>query len=113
RVERNRLTKLVASVGSLATDASDSFQQVDVGITALSRRLTVAQRLDELRHQSELHSASCPPSVFDKTDERLQDAADQLRTLFLTDKNVDNANTSLDRAEALLNTLDDENALAK
>src|SRR4029077_841364 len=58
-------------------------------------------------------SLSCPPSVSDKTDRYLQDAADQVRTKSLTDAMVENANRSLDAAEKILNSLGDADALGK
>jgi hypothetical protein len=113
RVERNRLLKLLASSSLFSTDPTDVFQQVDTGLSALGKRVTIAQRLDELRNQFDLGSSSCPPSVSDKVDECLQQAADQLRTISVTDKIVDNANLSLDAAEQTLNTLAKADFLAK
>jgi hypothetical protein len=105
RVERNRLLKLLASSNLFSSDPADVFQQVDTGLIALGKRITIAQRLDELRNQFDLGSSSCPPSVSDKIDECLQQAADQLRTISVTDKIIDNANLALDAAEQTLNTL--------
>jgi hypothetical protein len=113
RVERNRLLKLLASSSLFSTDPADVFQQVDTGLSALGKRVTIAQRLDELRNQFDLRSLSCPPSVSDKVDECLQQAADQLRTISVTDKIVDNANLALDSAEQTLNTLAETDVLAK
>ncbi len=111
RLERNRLLKLLASSNALATDTSDIFQQVDAGIAALTTRVNVAQRLDELRNRFDRESLSCPTSISDKIDQSLQKAADQVRTHILTDKMVASTNLSLDEAEQTLNTLNDENAL--
>ena len=111
RLERNRLLTLLASSNALATDTSDIFQQVDAGIVALTTRVNVAQRLDELRNRFDHESLSCPTSISDKIDQSLQKAADQVRTHILTDKMVVSANLSLDEAEQTLNTLNDENAL--
>jgi hypothetical protein len=113
RLERNRLLKLLASSSAFATDTSDIFQQVDLGIAALTKRVTVAQRLDELRNRFDLESLSCPPSVSDKTDRHLQDAADQVRSNYLSDAMIDNANQALDAAEQILNSLGNTDALAK
>jgi hypothetical protein len=113
RLERNRLVKLVASSSALSTDTSDIFQQVDTGIAALGKRVTVAQRLDQLRNRFDRESLSCPPSISDKTDRYLQDAADKVRSKTLTDAMVDNANGSLDAAEKILNSLGDTEALGK
>lgn len=113
RVERNRLLKLLASSNLFSTDPADVFQQVDTGLIALGKRVTIAQRLDELRNRFDLSSSSCPPSVSDKVDECLQQAADQLRTISVTDKIIDNANLALDSAEQTLNTLAKTDVLAK
>jgi hypothetical protein len=113
RVERNRLLKLLASSSLFSTDPADVFQQVDSGLIALGKRVTIAQRLDELRNQFDLGSSSCPPSVSDKVDECLQQAADQLRTVAITDKVIDSANLKLDMAEQTLTTLAKTDVLAK
>jgi hypothetical protein len=113
RVERNRLVKLLASANAFALDTNDVYRQLDVALDALGKRLSAAQRLDDLRYQFELHLQTCPPSVADSIDQDLQNAADQLRSLFLTDKNVDNATTFLDSGEAALGTLDSSDAVAK
>jgi hypothetical protein len=113
RLERNRLLKLLASSSLIGADAGDVFQQMDVGIAALTTRVTVAQRLDGLRNRFDVVSCSCPPSISDTIDCRLQDAADQLRTFYLTDKNVTAASVALDAAEQFLNTLNSPNVLAK
>ena len=113
RVERNRLLKLLASSNLFSTDTADIFQQVDTGISALGKRVIIAQRLDELRNQFDLQSSSCPPSVSDKVDECLQQAADQLRTMWITDKIIDNANLALNSAEQTLNTFVNADVLPK
>jgi hypothetical protein len=113
RLERNRLLKLLTSSNALAADTADIFQQVDTGIAALTNRIAVAQRLDELRNRFDIVSLSCPPSVSDKTDQHLQEAADHVRSTWLTDKMIDNANLALDAAEQVLNTLSNADDLAK
>ena len=113
RLERNRLVKLLASSSLFGTDAGDAFQLMDEGIAALAARVTVAQRLDGLRNRFDIVSDSCLPSISDTIDCRLQDAADQLRTLYLTDKNVDAANVALDSVEQALSALNSPNVLAK
>lgn len=113
RVERNRLFKLMASASVFSTDPADVFQQVDSGLAALSKRVAIAQRLDELRNQFDLQSSSCPPSVSDKVDECLQQAADQLRSIAITDKITENASLALDSAEETLSTLGKSDVLAR
>jgi hypothetical protein len=113
RVERNRLFKLLASSGVFSTEPADVFQQVDTGLAALSKRVTVAQRLDELHNQFDLQSSSCPPSVSDKVDECLQQAAEQLRSIAVTDNIIENASLALDSAEQTLSTLAKSDILAK
>ena len=113
RLERNRLLQLLASLSLFSTDAVDVFQQVDTGIIALGKRVTTAQRLDELRNQFDLRSTSSPPSISDNIDECLQEAADQLRSLYLSDKIIDGANLALDSAEQKLNALSAQDVLAK
>jgi hypothetical protein len=113
RLERNRLLKLLASSNALASDTNDIFQQVDTGIVALSTRVNLAQKLDELRNRFDREASFCPTSVSDETDQHLQDAADQVRTHSLTDKMVTSASLSLDAADKSLNTLSDRDILVK
>jgi len=113
RLERNRLLKLLTSSSLFSTDPADVFQQVDTGLTALGKRVTIAQRLDELRNQFDVGSSSCPPSVSDTVDGFLQQAADQLRSISVTDKIIDSANLALDSAEQMLNTLAKTDVLTK
>lgn len=113
RLERNRLFKLLASSSLFSTDPADIFQQVDAGLTALGKRVTIAQRLDELRNRFDLQLSSCPPSVSDKVDQCLQQAADQLHSISITDKIIDNANLALGSAEQALDTLANTDVTAK
>lgn len=113
RLERNRLAKLLESIGLFGGNTADIFQQVSVGLTALTKRLEVAQRLDDLRSRFDSGSASWPPSVCDNIDNHLQAAADALRSLFVSEKNIDAASAALGAAEAALNALNDPDAQAK
>lgn len=112
-VERIRLFKLLASSNPFSTDLAGIFQQVDTGLASLSKRVTTAQRLGELHNRFDLQSLSCPPSISDKVFGCLQEAANQLSALWVTDKIIDNANLALDSAEQTLNTFAKADVLAK
>lgn len=113
RLERNRLAKLLESIGAFAGNSADTYQQVSLGVAGLTKRLTVAQRLDDLRTRFDLGAASWPPSLSDLVDCDLQEAADQLRTLALTDKNIEDATKALDEADDLLSTAESPDTQAK
>jgi len=112
-VERLRLFTLLASSNPLSTDLAGIFQQVDTGLASLSKRVTTAQRLGELHNQFELQSSSYPPSISDKVFGCLQEAANELSALWVTDKIIDNANLALDSAEQTLKTFAKADVLAK
>jgi hypothetical protein len=88
RLERNRLLKLLASSNAFATDTSDIFQQVDTEMVALTKRVAVAQRLDELRNRFDLGTASCPPAVSDKIDQHLQNSFAAVSVLRMLTKRI-------------------------
>ncbi len=113
RLERNRLAQLLESIGPFAGNSADIFQQISTGLTALTKRVTVAQELDDLRTRFDTGAATWPPSCSDMIDCKLQEAADKLRTLALTDKSIDDAKAGLDEADGMLNTADDTGAQAK
>ena len=84
-----------------------------MAIDRLSKRLKVAERLDELRRGLEDVSATAPPSVADDIDSKLQMAAYQLYPFALTEEEVHAANRFLDAAETPLAMLGDADALAQ
>jgi hypothetical protein len=113
RIERNRLSKLLQSVPTFVSLTADVFQELDTGIADLRKRVIVAQRLDDVRERFDAVSNSCPPSLSDRIEKYLQAAADRLRSLYITQKSIDDANASLDAAEQALSASGDSDAQAK
>lgn len=113
RLERRKIYELLRSTKLMSLSISDSLDEVSSDIDQLSKRLSVAERLDELRSKLEVASATAPPSVTGDVDAKLQAAADQMHSFVLSDENVANANKSLDDASALLASVSDAGAIAK
>ncbi len=113
RLERTKIGIELNEVGPFALSSTEKFEDVAVAIDRLAKRLTVAERLDELRRRFEDASASAPPSITDDIDRTLQSASNQLHSLNLPDDDVNAANLLLSKAEASLALLDDSVAQAK
>lgn len=113
RLERKKIDVLLHDVGPFSLTATDEFSEAAVAIDRLTKRLVVAERLDEMRRRFEDVSATSPPSITDAIDKTLQSAAGQLHSFVLPDDDVDTANCYLDKAGAALKSLDDMDAQAK
>ncbi len=113
RLERKNIDVLLGRVGPFSLTAVDQFEDITVAIDRLIKRLTVAERLDELRRRFEDASATAPPSISDTIDRILDLAAGQLHSFVLPDEDIDVANDLLDKAEASMKLLDDKDAQAK
>ena len=117
RLERSRIKDTLDNVskgilGGL-TPTPDALAQVAAALDTLTKRLTAAERLDDLRRKHDQVSATAPPSVTDSIDANLQAAADQLHSLALSDADLAAANAYLAKAQASLDMLNDTDALAK
>jgi hypothetical protein len=113
RLERTKIGIELMEVGPCSLSSTEKFEDVAVAIDRLAKRLTVAERLDELRRRFEDASATAPPSITDDIDRTLQSAYNQLHSLTLPDDDVNAANLLLNKAEASLALLDDSGAQAK
>jgi hypothetical protein len=113
RLERAKIGIALNEVGPFALSSAERFEDVSVSIDRLAKRLTVAERLDELRRRFQDASATAPPSITDEIDKTLQAASNQLHSFSLPDEDVNAANIFLSKAEASLALLDDSDAQAK
>lgn len=113
RLERAKIGIALGEVGPLSLSSAERFEDVSVSIDRLAKRLTVAERLDELCRRFQDASATAPPSITDDIDRTLQLAANQLHSFSLPDDDVNAANTMLSKAEASLGLLEDNDAQAK
>ena len=113
RLERKKIDILLRSTKLFSPSASDSLDDVSSETDRLAKRLTVAERLDDLRRELEVASATAPPSITGDVDAKLQAAADQMHSFALPDENVAAANKSLDDATAALKSASDASATAK
>jgi hypothetical protein len=113
RLERKKIDMVLRSTKLYSLDASDSLDHVSSDLDRLTKRLAVAERLDDLRSKWEAGSAMAPPSVIGDVDAKLQAAADQMHTFALPDENVTAANKTLDDAAASLVSINDASAMAK
>ncbi|MGA3344799.1 MAG: hypothetical protein ABSC76_08025 [Terracidiphilus sp.] len=113
RLERAKIGVALDEVGPLSLSSAERFEDVAVSIDRLAKRLTVAERLDELRRRFQDASATAPPSITDDIDRTLQAASNQLHSFSLPDEDVNAANVFLSKAEASLALLDDSGAQAK
>jgi len=113
RLERAKIGMALDEVGPFSLSSAERFEDVAVSIDRLEKRLTVAERLDELRRSFQDASTSAPPSITDEIDRTLQSASNQLHSFSLPDEDVNAANLFLSKAEASLALLDDTGAQAK
>jgi hypothetical protein len=113
RLERTKIAIALDEVAPFSLSSAERFEDVAISIDRLAKRLTVAERLDELRRTFEDASTMAPPSITDEIDRTLQSASNQLHSFSLPDEDVNAANLLLGKAEASLALLDDTGAQAK
>lgn len=98
RLERTKIGIALNEVGPLSLSSVERFEDVAISIDRLAKRLTVAERLDELRRRFEDASATAPPSITDDIDRTLQSASNQLHSFSLPDDDVNAANLSAEQS---------------
>ncbi len=113
RLERKKIDIALDEVGPLSLSTTERFDDVSVALDRLSKRLTVAERLDEMWGKFEDACSTAPPSITDELDRILHLATHRLHSLTLSDDDVTAANGFLDKASASLAMLDDADAQAK
>jgi len=113
RLERKNTDILLKTVQWFSLTTSDTLDQVSANIDKLTKRLQIAERLDNSRRDLEAASETAPPSVIDDADKQLQLAANQLHSFALPDQDLTAATAFLDKAKASLAIMDSPDALAK
>lgn len=113
RMERKRLELLLRRNWSLFPSSGETFDSIAASLARLRHHLKVTERLDDLRRRLEQDSTVSPPSAIDDIDSKLQLAENQLRSIALTDEELNTATRFLDAAEGSLAMLGDHNALAQ
>jgi hypothetical protein len=113
RMERKRLDLLLKKAWAFSLSSVETLDEVSAGVDRLSRRLKVAERLDELRRKVEESSGTAPPSITDDVDGKLQMAAAQIESFALTDEEISAAHSHMDKANAALEMLGNAEALAR
>ena len=113
RLERKRVEASIAAASPWVPSSTDPLTHVAVAMDVLGKRLTAAERLDELRRKHDQISGTAPPSVIDSIDVVLENAAEQLHSTMLTDAELVAANEYLAKAQSMLDLLDDSAAVAK
>ena len=113
RLERNRIREALRGIWLISPSASASLDDVANQIDQLTKRLGVAERIDDLRLKLESSYETSPPSIVEDVDTALQAAADAMHSYTLSSDDIDRANKSLDAATKSLGTLDNSDDLAK
>jgi hypothetical protein len=113
RLERKKIDIALDEVGALSLSTLERFDDVGMAIDRLSKRLTVAERLDDMWSRFEDACTTAPPSITDQLDRILQMASRRLNSFALSDDDVSNANGFLDKAGVSLAMLDDADAQSK
>jgi hypothetical protein len=113
RLERKKIDILLQEAGLLSLTEGEVFDQVAVAIYRLTKRLVIAERMDELWRRFETACATAPPSLTNEVDKTLQAAAEQLHSFSLPEDDLTAGNKLLDKANDSLDLLDNTDALAK
>lgn len=113
RLERKRLELLLKKAWAFSLSSVETLDEVSEGVDRLTKRLKVAERLDELRRRLEEVASTAPPSVTDDIESKLQMAASELQLFTLTEEEVIAANGYMDKANAGLEMLGNTEALSR
>ena len=113
RLERNRIGEALRNTWLISPSASGSLDDVATQVDQLTKRLGVAERIDDLRGKLEASYGTSPPSVVEEVDASLQAAADAMHSYALSSDDVDTATKSMDAAEKVLGTLENSADLAQ
>lgn len=113
RLERNTIHEALKSTWAIFPSAGASLDDIATDIDQLTKRLAVAERIDDLRQKLEAAYSCSPPSIVDEADASLQAAANSMHSYALSNADIDTATKSLDAAAASLATLADSDQMAK
>jgi hypothetical protein len=113
RLERKRIEFALKEATWYSLSIAEKIDAVAIDIARLAQRLTIAERIDELRKRFEDVSATAPPSATDLVDQVLQSACEQLHSFTLPAEVLDEANNLIGKADAEMDALNDNAQQAK
>jgi hypothetical protein len=113
RLERKKIEFALKDATWYSLSIAEKIDVVALDIARLDRRLTLAERADELRRRFEDIAACAPPSATDLVDQVLQSASEQLHSFTLPDEVLTEANALLGKADAEMDALADSSQQAK
>jgi hypothetical protein len=113
RLERKKIEFALKEATWYSLSIAERIDAVAIDICRLEKRLTIAERIDELRKRFEDVAASAPPSATDVVDQVLQLACEQLHSFTLPTEVLDEANNLIGKADAEMDALADSSQQAK
>ena len=113
RLERNSIHEALRSTWVIFPSAGTSLDDIATDIDQLSKRLAVAERIDDLRQRLEAVYSCSPPTIVEEVDACLQAAANAMHSYALSITDIDVATKNLDDATTLLASLNDADQMAK
>jgi hypothetical protein len=113
RLDRNVIREALKNTWLISPAAGASLDDIESQIDQLTKRLGIAERIDDLRGKLEASYGTSPPSIVEDVNAALQMAADAMHSYSLSRDDMDVADKSLDEASRALGTLDISADLAK
>ncbi len=113
RLERKKIEFALKEATWYSLSIAEKIDAVCVDISRLDQRLTIAERIDELRKRFEDIAGTAPPSATDLVDQVLQAACEQLHSFTLPDEVLNEANNLIGKADTEMDALADSAQQAK
>jgi hypothetical protein len=107
RLDRKKIETVLNEVHWYSISTGEKIDAAAAAIDKLEKRLAVTESLDRLRRRFEALSTSAPPSASDLIDQTLEDAANRLGALELSDDDIAAANNLLAKAGLDMDNLED------
>ena len=113
RLDRNVIREALKNTWLFSPAAGALLDDIERRIDQLTKRLRVAERIDDLRGKLEASYGTSPPSIVEDVNAAIQIAADAMHSYSLSGDDMDVADKSLNEASRALGTLDISADLAK
>jgi hypothetical protein len=113
RLERKKIEFALREATWYSLSIAEKIDAVAVDIARLEQRLTIAEKIDELRRRFEDIAATAPPSATDVVDQVLQSACEQLHSFTLPPDVLAEANALVRNADDEMDLLSNDAAQAK